>query len=174
MIFVTIGTSKPFDRLLEALDAVELAPGEELVVQCGDSDVRPARARCVGFLPFAELVDHLRRARLVVAHAGAGTVIAAVSIGVRPLVVPRLAAHGEAADDHQVDFAVRLAEAGLVTLVDDPAGLPGAVAAAANGRLETAAPAGGALAAELRDYLRAAVDRPARTSHAPRTERVEV
>jgi hypothetical protein len=54
-------------------------------------------------------------------------------------------------DDHQVPFARRLAEVGLVTLVEDPAGLPAAVA-------ETPPPPpalGGEsrLAADLRAYL---------------------
>jgi hypothetical protein len=34
--------------------------------------------------------------------------------------VPRLARHGEAIDDHQLDFARRLDAAGLVTLVTEP------------------------------------------------------
>lgn len=157
MIFVTIGTSKPFDRLLRALTELDLPAGEELVVQCGDSVVRPVRARCVGFLPFSELVDHVRHARLVIAHAGAGTVIAAVSLGVRPVVVPRLARFGEAADDHQVDFARHLSEAGLVTLVEDPSELPAAVAGSEDGRLVAVSAGGGALAADVRDYLRQVV-----------------
>jgi UDP-N-acetylglucosamine transferase subunit ALG13 len=175
MIFVTIGTSKPFDRLLEALDGIELEGGEELVVQCGDSALRPSDARCVGFLPFAELVEQMRGARILVAHAGAGTVLTAVSLGVRPLVVPRLSAHGEAADDHQVDFARRLAQAGLVSLVEDPTDLPAAIATAPDARLEAAvSQRGSELAVELRDYLRATVYGVPGRGHAPRTERVEV
>jgi UDP-N-acetylglucosamine transferase subunit ALG13 len=119
MIFVTVGTNEtPFDRLVRAVDNLEL--DEELVVQHGSSTVRPEGARCVDFLPFEELVEHVRRARLVVSHAGVGSVLVALSSGRRPIVVPRLRRFGEAVDDHQAAFAKRLHAAGMVQLVKDP------------------------------------------------------
>ena len=68
------------------------------------------------------------------------------------VVVPRLPRYGEAVDDHQVPFARRAAEAGLVTLVEDPTTLPGVLAS-------TPPPPAtihdnGAIVAELRAYLR--------------------
>src|SRR5688572_12463987 len=87
MILVTIGTSEPFDRLLRAI--AELEFDEPLVVQYGDSKTRPARARCVSFLSFDELVQLVRDARVVITHAGAGTVLACAFNGKRPVVVPR-------------------------------------------------------------------------------------
>jgi UDP-N-acetylglucosamine transferase subunit ALG13 len=158
MIFVTIGTTKPFDRLLRAVETLEIPSGEELIVQCGDSTVRPSAALCLGFLPFDELAAHVRRARIVIAHAGAGTAIAALSLGARPIIVPRLARFDEAADDHQVDFARRLAEAGLVTLVEDLGGLSEAVATLPTGPQRPGPDVSGSLALEVRDYLRLAVN----------------
>ena len=124
MIFVTLGTQAfPFDRLLRGLDGVD----EELVVQGGASTYRPAGAAWFDYLEYPALVEHVRRARAVVSHAGVGSVMTAVAEGKRPLVVPRLRRYGEAVDDHQLPFARRLAEAGLLTLVEDPAGLPAAL-----------------------------------------------
>jgi UDP-N-acetylglucosamine transferase subunit ALG13 len=150
VIFVTVGTNEArFDRLLHTVDALDV--DEEVVVQCGSSPVRPSQARCVDFLVFDELVDHVRRARVVVAHAGVGTVLVALANGRRAIVVPRRQRHGEAVDDHQVDFARRLHGAGLVHLVEDPFDLaealslpldPPAVNGHANG-----------LAEELQAYL---------------------
>jgi UDP-N-acetylglucosamine transferase subunit ALG13 len=117
MIFVTTGTCDPFDRLLSAVDAARF--DEELVVQHGVSSVRPADARCVDFLPFGELVELVRSARVVITHAGVGSVLTTLTIGKRPVVVPRLAQAGDAVDDHQLEFARRLAARGLVTLVED-------------------------------------------------------
>jgi UDP-N-acetylglucosamine transferase subunit ALG13 len=127
VILVTVGTNEArFDRLLLALDAL---PGsEELVVQHGPSPVRPAGATCVDYLPFDELAAEIRRARVVITHAGVGSTIAALLNGKRPVVVPRLARHGEAVDDHQVPFGRRLHEAGLVRFVEDPGRLAAAVA----------------------------------------------
>ncbi len=153
MIFVTIGSYEPFDRLL---NAVADLPGDELVVaQCGTSKTRPTRATCVEFLPFQELTEHLRAARAVVTHAGVGSVLSALTNGKRPIVVPRMRRLGEAVDDHQLTFARRLHVAGAVLLVEDTALLADAVAQT----LEAAPlqPAGGPLAAELRTYLAGAV-----------------
>jgi UDP-N-acetylglucosamine transferase subunit ALG13 len=154
MIFVTVGTSEPFDRLLRALGGLET--GEELVVQRGVSAVDLPQATCVDFLPYPELVLHLQRARVVVMHAGAGSVIAALANGKQPIVVPRLRVHREAVDDHQVAFGRRLHEAGLVRLVEDPADLAS--------ELQKLPPAAGlredgvgTLAADLKAYLTAAV-----------------
>ncbi|HYX77562.1 MAG TPA: glycosyltransferase [Gaiellaceae bacterium] len=148
MIFVVLGTQRyPFDRLLRALDGID----EELVVQGGPSTYRPPGAAWFPFLDYPALVERIRAARVVVAHAGVGVVVTAVANGKRPLVVPRLKRFGEAVDDHQAPFARRLAEAGLAIVVEDVAELPAAVA-------ETPSPpaslAGESrLAADLREYL---------------------
>jgi beta-1,4-N-acetylglucosaminyltransferase len=128
MILVTVGTNEArFDRLLLAVDGI--AGEEELIVQHGGSPVRPSGALCFESLPYEELGALIRRARVVVAHAGVGSVLTALANGKRPVVVPRLKRFGEAVDDHQLAFGRRLAEAGLVTFVEDPGGLRAAVAA---------------------------------------------
>lgn len=127
MIFMSVGTNEaPFDRLVRAAD--ELARSEECVVQYGSSRVRPVLAGTHDYLAFEALVDLVRTARVFVTHAGAGSVLVALSQGKRPIVVPRRRTFGEAVDDHQVSFSRRLAEAELVTLVEEPADLPAAVA----------------------------------------------
>jgi UDP-N-acetylglucosamine transferase subunit ALG13 len=150
LIFVTLGTQAfPFDRLLRGLDG--LGADEELVVQAGASTHRPQGATWFDFLEYPELLERVRAARAVVSHAGVGSVMTAVSQGVRPVVVPRLHRLGEAVDDHQLPFARRFAEAGLVTLVEDPAGL---AAALADPPALPERPAGESrLAADLRAYL---------------------
>ena len=121
MIFVTIGTSEPFDRLIASLPQ---DGREELVVQCGESSLRPAGADVHIYLSYDALTALVRRARVVVCHAGVGTILTALANGHRPIVVPRLARYGEAVDDHQVALARRLADAGLVVLAEDPALVP--------------------------------------------------
>jgi beta-1,4-N-acetylglucosaminyltransferase len=154
MIFVTIGTSEPFDRLLRAVDAL---PGEErLIVQTGASTVRPERATCVSFVPYEEVVGHIRAARVVVTHAGAGSVLTCLAAGTRPIVIPRLRRYGETSDDHQLAFGRRLDEVGLVTLVEDLRLLADVVgAASANPVVQR--PAHDRLADDLRAYLETAV-----------------
>jgi UDP-N-acetylglucosamine transferase subunit ALG13 len=157
MIFVTVGTNEaPFDRLLYAV--TQLPDGEELVVQHGFSRIRPARATCFQLLPFEMLVEYVRRSRVVVTHAGVGSVMVALSNGKRPIVLPRLKRFGEAVDDHQVPFARRMAERGLVTVLREATQLadvlakppsPGRVGSGDDSRLTD----------DLRTYLERAVVR---------------
>ena len=134
MIFVTVGTNEaPFDRLVtvfEGYAADRGHPTEEVLLQHGASQLRPAGATCVEFLPFDELVEAIRRARVVVMHAGVGSIMTALANGKRPIVVPRLRRYVEAVDDHQLDLGRRLDESGLVTLVEDPEDVRAALATA--------------------------------------------
>jgi UDP-N-acetylglucosamine transferase subunit ALG13 len=158
MIFVTVGTNEaPFDRLLLALD--RLPGGEQLIVQTGASRIRPERAFCVEQLPFDAIAEHVRRARVVVMHAGVGSILVALSNGKRPVIVPRLARFGEAVDDHQVAFARRFAAAGLVSLVEDEQSLPAAVVSVPKLTRSNALGADLRLTAELSDYMRTTIDR---------------
>jgi UDP-N-acetylglucosamine transferase subunit ALG13 len=128
MIFVTVGTNEArFDRLLRAVD--NLPASEELLVQHGPSTVRPTAATCVDYLSFDDLVAAVRRARIVITHAGVGSMLSALANGKRPVVVPRLARFGEAVDDHQVPLGRRLGAEGLVLFVEDPADLASALGA---------------------------------------------
>ena len=151
MIFVTVGTNEArFDRLLAAVDA--LGADEELIVQHGPSAIRPAGASAVEFLTFDEMVETMRRARIVVTHAGVGSVMTSLLAGNRPIVVPRLHRYGEAVDDHQLPFGRRLAEAGLVVLCEDPDELAPLVASG-SGPLDVQLRPSRRLVGDLREYL---------------------
>ena len=151
MIFVTVGTNEaPFDRLVRAVGELHL--DEEMVVQHGASSVRPPRAACLEAMPFAELVEHVKRARVVVTHAGVGSILVAGSNGRRPVVVLRLRRFGEAVDDHQLALARKLDELGLIVLVDDPSSL-GAVLADPPEETAHVIATSNELESELRAYL---------------------
>ncbi len=154
MIFATTGTLHyPFDRFVGAVAG--LPDDEEIVLQCAAPAQLPERVRWIRDLPYDELATHVREARVVVSHAGVGSVLTALRNGRRPIVVPRLERYGEAVDDHQLAFGRRLHELGLVVLVEDPEDLARAVAQPPSDEL----PAFGvsALALELRDELGAII-----------------
>jgi UDP-N-acetylglucosamine transferase subunit ALG13 len=128
MIVVTVGTNEqPFDRLVRA--AASLGGDEPLLVQYGSSRVPHGRGEWVDFLPFDELEARAAAARVLVCHAGVGSIMLARRSGKRPIVLPRRHHLGEAVDDHQLPLARRLAQAGLVTLVEDERALAAAVRA---------------------------------------------
>jgi UDP-N-acetylglucosamine--N-acetylmuramyl-(pentapeptide) pyrophosphoryl-undecaprenol N-acetylglucosamine transferase len=116
VIFATCGSSHlPFERFMRALATV---PADELIVQHGPATPPPA-SRTIPFLPFAEMVELIEEADLVVSHAGVGSIICAVRSGHTPIVFPRLQRHGETVDDHQVELARALEQHGTVRVATD-------------------------------------------------------
>ena len=155
MIFVSVGTNEArFDRLLRAVAGL---PGsDERLVQHGHSTAIPGPGvELVDFLAFDAMTEAIRRCRVFVTHAGVGSVLVALANGKRAVVVPRRRAFGEAVDDHQLQLGRRFAAAGLVTLVEEPETLAGALAQSEHDVAVT--PSASALAADLRGYLEAAV-----------------
>ncbi len=155
MILVTIGTNEqPFDRLVRA--AAALDGFESLVVQHGSSQVPHGRGEWVDFVSFEDLSARMREARVVVCHAGVGSIMLARRCGKRPIVVPRRLHLGEAVDDHQLPIARRLDATGVVTLLEDADRLAWAIRTVGQDALaqplaEDAA--AGNLAGDLRAYL---------------------
>lgn len=154
MIVVTTGTNEqPFDRLVRA--AAQLGGDEELLVQYGSSREAHGAGMWVDFLPFDELESAMRRARVVVSHAGVGSIMLARRCAKVPIVMPRRLAAGEAVDDHQHSLAVRLAALGVVDLVEDERELAELVCARTTTPASIAAAAldAGTLVTELRGYF---------------------
>jgi UDP-N-acetylglucosamine transferase subunit ALG13 len=157
MIVVTTGTNEwAFDRLVRA--AAGLGGEEELFVQYGSSTEAHGRGEWVDFISFEELESRMRAARVVVSHAGVGSIMLARRCGHRPIVVPRLGRLGEAVDDHQLQCGRQLQSSGLVSLVEDERQLALAISGGLSAMTDVArAPemAGAdALAADLRACLK--------------------
>ena len=106
MIFVTVGTMFPFDRLVRAID--EIAPffaGEEFASQIGDSEYRPRNMSHWPMLSMQEFAGNVSRSKLIVAHAGMGSVITALGAQKPIVLLPRRQELGEHTTDHQVATA---------------------------------------------------------------------
>lgn len=120
-VFATVGADHhPFDRLMLWLDhwLHESAPDVSCLAQTGPSVV-PAYAHSTKFQTYKEVWIAMRRASLVVSHAGPGSVIMARNAGHCPVVVPRRREFGEAVDNHQVSFARWLASKGIAHVAED-------------------------------------------------------
>ena len=118
MIFVTVGTERfPFDRLVKGMDeAAERLKGEPVFMQLGEGGYLPKRCGWTHFLSYVEFVEKIREARIIVSHAGAGSILTCKKLGKVPIVMPRLKEKGEHIDDHQVELARRMADLGHVLL----------------------------------------------------------
>lgn len=113
MIFATVGTQLPFPRLIDALAALAPALGEEIVAQTGPATAAErARWGALTLAPAlapAEFEARFAAARVVVAHAGIGTILSAKRLR-RPLaILPRKASLGEHRNEHQLATARQVA-----------------------------------------------------------------
>lgn len=106
MIFVTVGSADPFDRLIRAIDEwAGLRGRKDIFAQIGNSRYVPQHIEAVQFLSPSEFRERVRTARLVVAHAGMGSIITAMEAGTPMIVMPKWARLGEHRNDHQVATA---------------------------------------------------------------------
>ena len=123
---VTVGTDHhPFDRLIGWVnDWLAGHPGQTVAffVQSGSATVEPA-AESAKFLGTTDLGRVLDDADVMICHGGPGSIADAWQRGQVPIAVPRLRRHGEAVDDHQVDFCRKLASTGRIRVAEDAAGL---------------------------------------------------
>jgi UDP-N-acetylglucosamine transferase subunit ALG13 len=119
-IFVTVGTQLPFDRLVRAVDAWAGKTGcDDVFAQIGPSQLSPEFLNFSQFLEPSEFQQRVASCRLLVAHAGMGSIITAMQLGRPILVMPRLASLGEHRNDHQLSTAKRLAKRGIYVASDE-------------------------------------------------------
>ncbi len=111
MIFVTVGNDfRSFDRLLKEMDRLAPRIPAEIVIQRGYSRYLPRNTRHFDFVSMESAAGYMRRSRLVVSHAGIGTIILCKEYGVPILILPRRKEYGEHMNDHQLEIAKALEE----------------------------------------------------------------
>ena len=110
MILVTIGMQLPFDRLIKAMDEIAARLDEPVVAQTGASSYRPRNFAGTPSIPPGEFDELFRQARLVVAHAGIGTVMNAQRHRKPIVLYPRRARFGEHRNDHQLATCSQLSQ----------------------------------------------------------------
>ena len=119
MIFCTIGTQAPFDRFLKIVDEVAADLDEEVVAQVYKSHYQAKNIKTGNFLPPDEFQELFKSARMIVAHAGMGTIISAMQQEKPIIVFPRIAKLGEHRNEHQLATAEKMKELGYVYVAND-------------------------------------------------------
>jgi UDP-N-acetylglucosamine transferase subunit ALG13 len=108
MVFATVGTQAPFDRFLKIIDEAAALLDEEIIVQAFKDKYEPKYVKVVDFLPPDEFNQLFAQARMIVAHAGMGTIISAMQLDKPIVVFPRIAALGEHRNEHQTATAKQM------------------------------------------------------------------
>jgi UDP-N-acetylglucosamine transferase subunit ALG13 len=118
-LFVTLGTIRPyrFDAVVDAILSTGLADGRTLW-QLGTTTRQALPGTAFSQLGATEFDRCARAADVVITHAGVGTVMHLLDMGIFPVVVPRRAKRNEHIDDHQVQIA-RLLNSRAISMVSE-------------------------------------------------------
>lgn len=105
LIFVTVGSVFPFDRLVAAADDWAQSHGMRPPAQIGRSKYQARSLETVESLPNNAYRAAVAACQVVVAHAGMGSILTAAEFGKPIVVMPRRADMNEHNTDHQLDTA---------------------------------------------------------------------
>lgn len=105
MIFVTVGTQLPFDRLIDTVDNWCSQSSVKVFAQIGPSSKSYQNVTHKPFLEPIEFDQYFNDADLIIAHAGMGSILTALTYGKPLIIMPRKASLGEHRNDHQIGTA---------------------------------------------------------------------
>ena len=130
MIFLTVGTQFPFDRLVQAIDRIigEGLISEAVFGQIGQSACKPRNFEAVARMEKQKFDKHLTEASGIIGHAGMGTISMALNNRKPLLAMPRLKKYGEVVNDHQLGIAKRFSELGHILAAYGVEDLPDGIA----------------------------------------------
>lgn len=116
-IFVTLGTIRPyrFDALIDGILSTGMAD-DRTVWQVGCTERTDLPGAVHAQMSSAEFDGAAKDADLVITHAGVGTILKLLDMGIYPVVVPRRREHGEHVDDHQLQISAVVENKGIGTV----------------------------------------------------------
>ena len=126
MIFLTVGTILPFDRLVRAVDEA-VGHGlirDEVFAQIGKTKTVPKHIESTDVLDKDTFGAKVEQASSIISHAGMGSITMALTHNKPLLVMPRLKRFGEHVNDHQLGTAKKYEALGCVVVAYSEEELP--------------------------------------------------
>jgi len=129
MIFLTVGTQFPLDRLIRAIDIIcgQGMIDEEIFAQIGETSYKPHNFESVASLEKNMFDKYFKKATSVISHAGMGTITMSLDNHKPLLVMPRSKKYGEVVNDHQATIARKFEELGHILVAYDVEDLPNSI-----------------------------------------------
>lgn len=128
MIFLTVGTQLPFDRLVRAVDDWCDKTGRDdvfgQIADPGPSGYYPTRFEWAKFVDPGKFTEYFEKSSVVIGHAGMGTIISGLTLGKPVVIMPRLADLREHRNDHQLATARQFKGRKLVHVAENEKDLP--------------------------------------------------
>jgi len=106
MIFVTVGSMFPFERMIRMIDDWTFQhPGQDVFAQIGGGKYEPKHMRWQRIIAPNEYKKLVQSCLFMVAHAGTGSVFTASDFRKPIVLIPRRADQKEHTTNHQLDTA---------------------------------------------------------------------
>ncbi len=122
MILVTLGTQdKQFTRLLKLIDKKieEKVIKEEVIAQIGYTKYESKNMKLIDFLDEKKFEELLNKSRLVITHAGVGTILNCIKLDKPVIATPRLVKYQEHQSDHQIEIIQEFEKEGFILALND-------------------------------------------------------
>ena len=113
MILVTVGTQdKEFKRLFENVEELinKKIINEEVIAQAGCTKFTSDKMKIIDYLDRQELLNYMEKANYIICHGGVGTIIDALNMNKKVIVMPRLEKYHEHVNDHQLEIVEEFAK----------------------------------------------------------------
>jgi len=108
-----------FDRLIKKMDEIAERLEERVIMQIGYGKYIPKNAIYFRFTNREKIEELVANARIIVSHAGIGSILLAMKYRKPLVLVPRRKEYGEHIDDHQMEIARELEGKAGITVVYD-------------------------------------------------------
>lgn len=113
MIFVTLGTQdKQFKRLLEAVEKIDT--DEKIIAQVGSTKFTSKKMEIHQYLSTDEFQKYMNSARVIITHAGVGTILNGLKLHKKMVVAARRKEYKEHVNDHQIQLLETFANEGYI------------------------------------------------------------
>ncbi|SEM80744.1 UDP-N-acetylglucosamine transferase subunit ALG13 [bacterium A37T11] len=120
MIFVTIGTQEPFERLMGSISKLSFKiPEVQIFIQARTKVLFEKNVKIFDFLTPEDFDKYFDHADLIISHAGMGTILSALTKGKAILIMPRNAKLGEHRNEHQFATARKMQSLKYVNIAWD-------------------------------------------------------
>ncbi len=128
MIFATVGTQLPFDRMIKAIDKWnEKQQVRSCFAQVGQGGYSPTTIEFSETLRPSQFAKKIAKCKVIVSHAGMGTILTALQLAKPIIIMPRLSSLGEHRNDHQLATVENLRGIGGIYVADDEIALMAAL-----------------------------------------------
>lgn len=118
LIFVTLGTQdKKFKRLLDAVENANI--DEKIIAQVGSTEYTSSKMEIHKFISQKEFEKFVEEARIIITHAGVGTIIYGLKQGKKMIVAARLKEYKEHVNNHQLQILETFSKDGYIIPLED-------------------------------------------------------